>query len=309
MVSDSLDVRAQNLLREVVTSLKSNYGFTSMAFSIYDTAWLAMITKSSDNGPNWLFPECFTFLLEKQRPDGSWDLLENSNRQSKYQDCIAIPDTILHTLAGLLALSTHVRQSQCGGCDLPSDIELRIGRAKSFLDIQLAKWDIEKTTHFGFELLVPVLFYLLQGNNILFHFPQKQELENRYSIASKLDIDWLYVETCKVPLFSLEALIGKLDFSRLSHQISPAGMMASPASTAAYLIYAPTWSDECEAYLRHILLHGQGNGNGGVPGVFPLTTFESSWVCLAWFSSEELLTGYSCRSYQPCWRMDSLRKP
>lgn len=54
--------------------------------------------------------------------------------------------------------------------------------------------------------------------------------------------------------------------------------MASPASTAAYLIHASTWDEEAERYVRKVIVEGQGNGVGGVPSVFPTTIFEMTWV-------------------------------
>ncbi|KAM4055508.1 ent-kaur-16-ene synthase [Hirsutella rhossiliensis] len=55
-------------------------------------------------------------------------------------------------------------------------------------------------------------------------------------------------------------------------------MMASPSSTAAYLINASRWNEEAEAYLRHVVKAGTGHGDGGIPGTFPTTYFEYSWI-------------------------------
>lgn len=38
------------------------------------------------------------------------------------------------------------------------------------------------------------------------------------------------------------------------------------------------WDDEAEAYLRHVIDHAAGKGNGGVSSAYPSTIFEYSWV-------------------------------
>jgi hypothetical protein len=250
----------------------------SMAASIYDTAWLAMIEKKTDKDTQWLFPESFKCILQHQGRDGGWDPLEQATT-SKYPDNIWLPDCIIHSLAAFLALCRHFQRAGCKGNDLPDDALSRIFRAKEFLDSKLQRWQLEGTAHFGYELLVPVHLRLLQDEGVTFEFPAKEALMDRYKKSSEIDITWLYSGPCHVPLFCLEAFTERLDFSKLEHLISTAGIAASPASTAVYLIYSPIWSDQCENYLRHVVLHGQGKGNGAVGGVFPLEIFEPCWVC------------------------------
>lgn len=79
-------------------------------------------------------------------------------------------------------------------------------------------------------------------------------------------------------LRSLETLISKFDFSRIRHRTIFGSMMASPASTAAYLMNFSSWDDEAEFYLRRVIQEGAGKGNGAVPSVFPTPIFEISWV-------------------------------
>ena len=76
----------------------------------------------------------------------------------------------------------------------------------------------------------------------------------------------------------LEAFAGKIDFDRVGHHTIGGGMMASPSSTAAYLIFGSIWDDEGEDYLRRAMLYGAGKGHGSFPSAFPSTTFELSWV-------------------------------
>ncbi|PYI24701.1 hypothetical protein BO99DRAFT_448377 [Aspergillus violaceofuscus CBS 115571] len=232
-----------------------------------------MIINKSGDGSGWLFPESFAYLLESQGSDGGWDPLQQSTRSLGYPNSLWLTDCIIHSLAALLALCRHAR-----GPDPPADVSPILG-ARSFLHQKLSIWTLEDITHLGFELLMPVHLLLLQEEGIKFEFPSKVKLFRKFQEASAVDLDWLYDEApCQVPLFSLEAYIGKLDFSRLSHLPTSSGVAASPASTAAFLIHFPRWSAQCEAYLRRIVIRGPGKGNGSVPRVFPLELFEPTWV-------------------------------
>ncbi|KAE8151971.1 terpenoid cyclases/protein prenyltransferase alpha-alpha toroid [Aspergillus avenaceus] len=273
--------QARNLVQRIAEEIKFEHGFSSVAPSIYDTAWLALIPDKTTKQKRWLFPESFTYLLEHQSPDGGWDPLAQSSRTAKYPDALWLPDCIIHSLAALLALCRHFRLAAYQGVDLPKDALARIFRGKEFLDNKLSVWMPEVTAHFGFELLIPVLLQLLSNEGLLFDFPAKEELLVRYEKASSIDLGFLYNGPCRIPLLSLEAFIGKLDFAKIEHLVSDGGMMGSPASTAAYLIYAPNWSDKCEVFLRHVVKKGQGQGNGAVGGVFPLECFEPTWVLTA----------------------------
>ncbi|KAL2864292.1 terpene synthase family protein [Aspergillus lucknowensis] len=272
---------ARALVERIASEIKSEYGLSSMAVSIYDTAWLAMVRKETVTGSQWLFPECFRYILDHQDADGGWDPLCQSTRAAPYPDSIWVPDCIVHSLAALLALCRRFRFT---ATDIPPDGLSRIFRAKRFLDVKLSILNLDRIRHFGFELLVPVLLQLLGDEGLEFDFPVKDELLLRYEKASSVDVEWLYDASgpCKVPLFCLEAFLGKVDFGRLSHLVSPkAGITGSPASTAAYLIHSDSWSNEAELYLRRVIQDGQGLGDGSVGGVFPLEIFESSWVLTA----------------------------
>ncbi|KAH8892550.1 hypothetical protein GQ53DRAFT_746074 [Thozetella sp. PMI_491] len=55
-------------------------------------------------------------------------------------------------------------------------------------------------------------------------------------------------------------------------------MMASPSSTAAYLMHVTDWDDEVETYLKHVIQYGVGSNSGAVPSAFPSMFFEYTWV-------------------------------
>ncbi|GKZ61970.1 hypothetical protein AnigIFM49718_009037 [Aspergillus niger] len=280
MSSSILVQCAKELIAKVASESKSQYGFSSMAPSIYDTAWLAMVEKRTDEGYEWLFPTSFEYLLREQTNDGGWDALESvARRHSEYPENIWIQDCVIHSLAALLALCRHVRRSSSHHREpLPDDILFRLFRAKSFLDAKLQKWQPDDGFHFTVELIVPVLLHLLHEEGVGFQFPAKDDLLSKYTAATSVDLSWLYQGPCSIPLFSLEGFARQLEWDKLECLVTSSGITASPASAAAYLIFSPNWSDECEAYLRHIVSHGQGKGNGGVGGVYPLEVFEPCWV-------------------------------
>ncbi|RAH78357.1 hypothetical protein BO86DRAFT_402900 [Aspergillus japonicus CBS 114.51] len=270
----ALVTRGSDLVARLSKDLMRQSEFSSLTLSIYDTAWLAMIINKSGEGSGWLFPECFAYLLENQGSDGGWDPLQQSTRSLGYPNSLCLTDCIIHSLAALMALCRHAR-----GPDPPADVSSRILDARSFLHQKLSIWTLEDITHLGFELLMPVHLLLLQEEGIKFEFPSKVKLFRKFQEAYAVDLDWVCDEApCQVPLFSLKAYIGKLDFSRLGHVPTSACVAASPASTTAFLIDSPRWSAQCEAYLRHIVIRGPGKGNGSVPGVFPLELFEPTWV-------------------------------
>ncbi|KAJ6089136.1 hypothetical protein N7499_003983 [Penicillium canescens] len=277
--TQDLTRRAKKLVHRIATAVETDHGFSSMAYSIYDTAWVSMIIKKGGKGPSWLFTECFDFLLEKQRGNGEWSSFSTTDSTRTPSASILIPDTIIHTLAGLLALCVHSQNRDCINGTLPYNLSSRISRAKESVNAQLQKWNVSETTHFGFQLLIPVLLQRLKDEQgISFTFPGEEELLFMFNDARQMDVEWLYTEKCSVPLLCYEGFLGKIDFARIGHQISAEGLGAMPASTAAYLLYAPVWSNECEEYLRNVVYNGSGQGTGGVASIFPLTTFESSWV-------------------------------
>jgi hypothetical protein len=81
-------------------------------------------------------------------------------------------------------------------------------------------------------------------------------------------------------IHSLEALVGKVDFDRMRHLKADGSMLASPSSTAAYLMNVSTWDYDAEAYLRAVLGRSAAESRGGLlPCAWPTTIFELAWVC------------------------------
>ncbi|KAK0701337.1 hypothetical protein B0T21DRAFT_455875 [Apiosordaria backusii] len=205
------------------------------------------------------------------KPDGGWPVHESEI------------DGVLNTLAALVALkehhAAHLEPQIINGFH-PDSLEKRIVRAEKILSARLKQWDVETTVHVGFEVVVPALLKALEADETKFDFPGRQKLMllNQQKL-SKLRPEIVYGPQMTTLLHSLEALVGCIDFDRVSHHLDQHGsMLASPASTAAYLMHSSKWDDRAEAYLRTVVSSGSGAGGGGVPGAFPSATFELSWI-------------------------------
>jgi len=153
-----------------------------------------------------------------------------------------------------------------------------IGRATAFLSSCLNTWDVSSTDRVGFEITVPSLLNALSKLGLEFSFPQRSLLMD-LNRAKLTKIPPVVVYDLGTPLLhSLEGLVGHIDFDRVAHHKHHGSFMASPASTAAYLMDASAWEDECEAYLAAVLSRSEPHNEGSVPCAWPTTFFELSWA-------------------------------
>lgn len=259
--------QASTLINRLVSEYDPKFGMGSMSCAIYDTAWVSMVAKNIDGREQWLFPECFRFILEHQLESGGW------------QSYAAQVDSILNSLAALLAFKKHAEAPNMSPNPLPTDLDNRIERAVEFLKHELNNWNVQGTTHVGFEILVPSLLELLEQKGVHFEFAGRSGLMDiNKKKLSRLDPAILYTKFKCTAIHSLEAFIGKIDFNKVKHHKTFGSMMASPSSTAAYLINATEWDVESEEYLRQVVTAADGKGSGGVPSAFPSTYFEYTWV-------------------------------
>lgn len=261
-----LDHRARRLVERLANGCEMQ-DLGSATVAVYDTAWLSMVSKIRDGQSQWLFPECFDFLLRTQLPEGGWERQHGS-----------LDDGILNTLAALLAMKKHSNASNTDNGSDFADLELRISKAMGYLEVQLQEWDVESSMLVGFEILVPAILTMLKRENICFTFPGQQLLQDLNTTKLGMFDPQVIYGIPTTLLHSLEAFIGRIDFDKISHQKTFGSMMASPASTAAYLMHSTTWDDEAERYLRDVIDKAQGKGSGGVPSVFPTPIFETTWV-------------------------------
>lgn len=213
----------------------------------------------------WLFPESFYYLLETQSNDGSWGCVPTLSQI----------DGILSTAAALISLRRH--EAEPLQLHNVSRLHTRIHKAALSLRSQLAEWCVERTTHVGFEVIVPALLEMLGEADM--DFPGMVKLERlKTEKLSKFRPALLYgPEKCTI-LHSLEAFIGGINFDKVAHHKLQGSIMASPSSTAAYLMNVSHWDDEAEAYLRHVIHAKTSSGISGVPSAYPSIYFEYSWV-------------------------------
>lgn len=235
-----------------------------MSGSVYDSAWVSLVRRRSENQQDWVFPECFNFLYRSQLEDGGW---------TAYGDPV---DRLMNTLASLISLVLHKDTALWPGSD--HDIQERIQRAVTFLNANLATWNVLATDYVGFEILIPSMLDQLEELGYKFTFPGRDLLYglNKKKLAA-FKPEYVYKHKTTV-LHSLEGFIGKLDFDQLRHHIVDGHLMASPSSTAAYLMNCTEWDYDAEDYLRHVVSISTSLEEGSVPAAFPTTTFEVSWV-------------------------------
>ncbi|ETS76585.1 hypothetical protein PFICI_11972 [Pestalotiopsis fici W106-1] len=259
--------QGQELL-EKLTAQCNGKGAGSMSSAIYDTAWLSMLRRPVDSTSgatqlgDWLFPECFSFLVTQQLPTGGWE---------SYATHV---DGILNTAAALLSILKHL-QTQPDN----HDWRIRSQNATRALEQMLGEWDIHSTDQVGQEILVISLLQLLEKEGVLVAFPLFGELRTiRDAKLAKLPASSVYKNRSTL-YHSLEAFIGHIDFDRVKDRRETNGsLMNSPAATAAYLMNATSWDVQSEAYLRDVVDRDGGIHCGGVPCAWPTTIFEISWV-------------------------------
>ena len=248
-------LQVERLLEEL-----GSRGVCSMSGSIYDTAWVSMVSKSVEGTSTWLFPTSFQYICDIQNESGGWE----------GSDTI---DEIVNSLACLLSLKRHYK-IESGASNLADKID----KATKFLTAILSKWDISTTERVAFEIIIPSMLDLLNLEGIHLRFPDADKLRRLNEVKlSKINISLLYQFPSTV-LHSLESFIGRIDFDKMSHHLKDGSMMASPSSTAAYLMHASKWDDTAERYLRDAVENGRRINQGVVTNVFPIRNFELSWV-------------------------------
>ncbi|KAF5024596.1 hypothetical protein F66182_3359 [Fusarium sp. NRRL 66182] len=266
-----LSTTAKSLIKRLYASYHDCYGLSTTSCQVYDTAWVSMVAKTSEGVKSWLFPESFYYLLKTQSDDGGWG-----------QHPATKTAGILDTAAALLAFLQHRKEPLQIHVVSSQELSRRIDVASASLRAQLASWDdISETNHIGVEMIVPALLASLakEDASLVFDFPCKGTLQSmNESKLSRFHPESLYGSTPSSAVHSLEAFLGIIDFDRVSHHLFHGSMLASPSSTAAYLIGASQWDEEAEKYLGHVLEAGTGHGDGGISGTFPTTHFEISWT-------------------------------
>ena len=218
--------------------------------SAYDIAWLARVPAQNHQGTQW--PDLIDWLLDHQKPDGSWGG--------------SIPyyhDRILCTLMAIIALKEQGQMARAAQA---------IKQGESYI------W---KTLHFlhhdpielvGFELVFPTL--LAQARTLELDVPAHSCGYGSVR-AAKLRLlpeDAIYTRNASVA-FSLEFLGAKGDPARLSLLLGQNGSVANSPATTAYLLLQGGHDQAALGYLEDMRKQPQG-----VPHFYPLRIFEIVWV-------------------------------
>ncbi|KAF2478178.1 Ent-kaurene synthase [Lindgomyces ingoldianus] len=267
MTANAIEREARELVHHLAIGLQDPLGLSSFSPSIYDTAWLSMVSKEGDS----LFPQCFQYLLDTQQNDGSWE---------SYSCPL---DGIMNTMAGLLALQTKAKSLLIPDSNLIS----RSSRAETALRDMLQAWDISSCDRVGFEIIIPALLLLLESQGVKMDFPERNRLLSMCECKLSKLKPKLLGNTQSTLLHSLEGFAGILDYSTVKHQKSNYGaMLGSPSSTAAYLMYAPEWDPQAEEYLQKVVEQCAVAGvSRGVPSAFPTSIFEITWTIVSLLES------------------------
>ena len=268
------------LLRQYAIHCSGDEEFGTMSSSVYDTAWVSMILAETPSFQQWLFPDAFQYILDKQLSEGGWP---------SYADPV---DGILNTAAALLSMLKHLRIQGASAFNSNDrgkgeSLRERIDKGSAWLQSSLDNWDVNSCNHVGFEVLVPALLGLLSDYNITFHFPGAQTLRqlNATKLANFKE-EMFYTELSTSLLHSLEAFVGQLDFEKVQHHLINGSLMGSPAATAAYLINLSHWDTQAEEYLRRACAK---DATSSFPCAFPTSVFESSWILSALLACEKLI--------------------
>ncbi|KAL5044309.1 hypothetical protein BDW71DRAFT_215831 [Aspergillus fruticulosus] len=267
-VAALVQMKQRTLFESFAKSYHPTYGLGTMSGNVYDTAWVSMVRKPTEGSKSvWAFPAAFQALLQHQRPCGSW-----GGTSSKM-------DSITSTLAALLALKRHA--GDASETEAQIDLSSRILKAKEWLDTALEGLDdllATSTLTVGVELRLPAVLRLLEAEGHTFDFDRTLLAKLESKKLSKINLDTIFCGPQSSLLHSLEAMVGKVDFTAVGHHKVLGSMLASPSATAAYLLYNPVWDGEAEEYIQHAISNGAGHGSGLVAAGYPTTVFEWAWV-------------------------------
>jgi hypothetical protein len=205
--TEAIYTSTSSLVHEVAASIldQNAGGFGSFTPAVYDTAWLAMIVRRSGNDTQeLLFPDYFTYLIQEQKEEGTWDCYESRT------------DEILNSLAALLAILKYSQRDICSPTERVL-LEPRISKAKLAISRLLAGWDVSSTCHVGYEVLVPSLLEQLSSYSADFgEFPGRSLLYRLNARKmEKFPLNALYTKDQNTLLHSLEAFVGKNRLSAL----------------------------------------------------------------------------------------------
>eukprot|EP01018_Ginkgo_biloba_P016370 Gb_31977 [translate_table: standard] len=213
--------------------------------SAYDTAWLAMVP-SLNNGQEPQFPQCLSWIIENQLPDGSWGV----------PDINFIKDRLCHTLACTVALKVWNAANE------------HVERGLRFIKENIGRIDSENEhTPIGFQNIFSALLEDARGFGLELPFdspPIKCMLIEREENLQRKTIDLMHYYDSAL-LYTVEGFHKMVDWNEvLNHQNKDGSLSNSPSATACALMH--TGNIKYLEYLNSML---QNLGNR-VPSVYPI---------------------------------------
>ncbi len=229
--------------RELVQGLDQKMGPSS-----YDIGWMARITASISNN-HWV--DLLDWLLENQRPDGSWG------------EIVYYHDRIICTLIAAIALRENGRRQR----DL-----VAVKQAENYLWHHLHLLSRDPFELVGFELIFPTL--LLEAISVGLDVPTHT---CGYGEIQKAKLGLIPPSLLYSPkistVHSLEFLGKSADVNQLKNAVASNGSLGnSPATTAYYLLLAQNDNRALE-YLNFVRENLKN-----VIYLYPFRSFELSWV-------------------------------
>ncbi|GAB4540598.1 MAG: type B diterpene cyclase [Anaerolineae bacterium] len=248
----------QQLLQNILTQPNA------ISVSAYDTAWLA-----------WLMPEARDWLLDAQRPDGSWGA-----------DLEYYHDRVICTLSAINSLAA----TSTNGHDLK-----RIQRGIQYLEKAAPRLPRDPTETVGFELLAPSL--LKTGQKLGLKLDEVARALEPYQLVYRQKIAlippaMLYSPQATIA-HSLEFIgLDDLDRAAIAGLRQANGSIHSSPAATAFCEIAGAGCDAGRDYLSALMEHYQG----AVPTLAPFELFEIIWSLLHLYLGEDLTRfGDACR--------------
>ena len=218
----------------------------------YDTAWLASVA-APDDPHRPLFPAALQWLVEHQRPDGSW------GGAIRYEH-----DRVLCTLAALAPLATFGRRAEDRAA---------VAAGTRYLWQHSHRLAAEPAELVGFELLLPAMVQRAAQAGVA--VPPNLDLY-RAERADKLRLippAALYSPAVTI-VHSLEFLGDGADPAGLGAAQGANGALGNSPSATAFC-YSRTGDVRALRYLEDCLSRG---GGATAPVLYPCETFETLWA-------------------------------
>lgn len=244
----------QEILDEIRSILNSLTG-GDLSPSAYDTAWVARIPSKTDSAKP-MFPQCLTWVIENQLPDGSW----GTPNMEYYHD------RVISTLSCIISLKTW---------QIAPD---KILKGIDYINLNLRNLIRDHHDTIGFELLLPSLVSTSEKLGIRFSRSNQKVIERYRELANKklkkIPLETLYSIKSNIS-HSIEFLEGyDVDLNRISicQQLANGSFGNSPAATS--FIVTHTKNSKAEDYLRSLLQ----KFHTFVPSIYPFEIFEKAWI-------------------------------